>query len=202
MNHGRKQRGPQGPILLFLPLLLFLTSCGVQSIPRAQNEVEAKWAEVINQYKRRADLVPNLVKAVKAYASHEKETLKQVTEARSRAYQSLVKFENLNTKKLQKLQQAQQGLAQSLSRLMMVSERYPDLKAGQNFRDLQTQLEGTENRIAVARNRYIEAVKEYNNQVTVPPTSWTNSLFYHYDKKPQFSVDNVQDMKKAPEVNL
>ena len=162
--------------------------CGVQSIPRAQNEVEAQWAEVQNQYKRRADLVPNLVEIVKGYASHEKETLESVIEARAKATQITVDPDNLDPKALQKFQAAQGQLSQALGRLMMVAERYPDLKANQSFLALQSQLEGTENRIAIARRRYIESVKEFNNLVTVFPTNITNNVFFNLEKKPQFEA--------------
>jgi LemA protein len=181
---------------------LALSGCGVQSLPRGQNEVEAAWAEVVNQYKRRADLIPNLVEVVKKYAAHEKETLTAVVEARAKATSTTIDAGNLNPQALQAFQQAQTGLAGALSRLMVVAEKYPDLKANENFRDLQVQLEGTENRVTVARNRYIAAVKEFNNLVTVPPTYWTNSLFYHFEKKPQFTVENEKAIEDAPKVNF
>lgn len=188
-------------VTLFLMSLL-LTSCGIQSIPTAKNQVEADWAEVQNQYKRRSDLIPNLVNVVKGYASHEKETLEGVVNARAKATQVNFTADQLTESNMQKFQKAQGELSSALSRLMVVVEKYPDLKANENFRDLQSQLEGTENRITVARNRYITAIKEYNNLVTVPPTSWTNSLFLHHEKKPQFEVENVQQMQNAPEVKF
>ncbi len=175
-------------LLLTLPLLAILTGCGVQSIPTALNETEASWAEVQNQYKRRADLVPNLVATVKGYASHEKETLEGVVEARAKATQMTVDASNLTPEKLKEFQSAQNGLSQALGKLMVVAERYPDLKAAENFKGLQSQLEGTENRITVARRRYIETVKEFNNLVTVFPTSITNSLMFKHEKKPQFEA--------------
>ncbi len=181
-------------------LLLSLVSCGFQSIPTAKNEVEAKFAEVQNQYKRRADLIPNLVKVVKGYAAHEKETLEAVVSARAKATSVNVDPSKLNS--VQEFQKAQGALSSALGRLMVVVERYPELKANQNFRDLQVQLEGTENRITVARNRYIETIKMFNNLVTVPPQSWTNSLIYKFEKMPQFEVENLKEMEKAPEVNL
>ncbi|NCN27434.1 LemA family protein [bacterium] len=189
-------------IFILVLSLSFLSSCGVQSIPRQLNEVEASWAEVLNQYQRRADLVPNLVKVVKGYAAHEKETLTAVVEARAKATQTKVDVGSLNANSLKQFQQAQSGLSSALSRLMVVVEKYPDLKANQNFRDLQVQLEGTENRITIARNRYIETIKQFNNLVTVFPTSLTNSLIFHHEKKPQFSVENESELKKAPEVDL
>ncbi len=185
-----------------LLLLLSLVSCGFQSIPTAKNEVEAKFAEIQNQYKRRADLIPNLVKVVKGYASHEKETLEAVVSARAKATSVNIDPTKLNAQSMKQFQQAQGALSSALGRLMVVVERYPELKANQNFRDLQVQLEGTENRITVARNRYIETIKQFNNLVTVPPQSWTNSLIYKFEKMPQFAVENLQEMEKAPEVDL
>jgi LemA protein len=185
-----------------LPALAFLAGCGVQSIPQAYNDVDAAWAEVQNQYKRRADLVPNLVSVVKGYAAHEKETLESVVAARAKATQTTVSLDQLDTAALEKLQRAQGELSQAMGRLMVVAERYPDLKANENFRDLQSQLEGTENRIAIARRRYIESVQRFNNLVTVPPTSWTNSVFYHHSAKPQFAVDDIKAAEKPPEVSF
>lgn len=182
----------------------FLAGCGVQSIPRANNNVDAAAAEVINQYKRRSDLIPNLVQVVKGYASHEKETFIGVTEARAKATAVSIDPSNVSPEKLAAFTQAQGQLSQALGRLMMVTESYPNLKADENFRALQSQLEGTENRITVARNRYIEAIQKFNNLVTVPPYSWTNSLFYGFKKKPQFSLDEdeQEQVEKAPEVKF
>ncbi|MBL4889281.1 MAG: LemA family protein [Candidatus Lindowbacteria bacterium] len=176
--------------------------CGAQAIPQAENEVEAAWAEVQNQYKRRADLIPNLVSVVKGYASHEKETLTAVVEARAKATQTKVNFSDLNDGTMAKYQKAQGGLTSALGKLMVVVEKYPDLKANENFRDLQVQLEGTENRITHARRKYIVAIKEFNNQITVPPSSFTNSLFYHKTKKPQFQVENEDAIKEPPKVSF
>lgn len=189
---------------LALALIFMVSGCGVQSIPQAKNQVEASLAEVTNQYKRRADLVPNLVKVVKGYAEHERETLEAVVNARAKATQTQINAGNLDPQAIQNFQQAQGALSSALSRLMVVVEKYPNLKADQNFRDLQAQLEGTENRITVARNRYIEAIKGFNNQVTVPPTSWTNSLIYHYEKMPQWDVnpEEKQTIEQAPTVDL
>lgn len=189
-------------IFLCLLISISLTSCGLKSIPTAKNEVEAKWAEVINQYKRRSDLIPNLVQTVKGYASHEKETLDAVISARARATSMKVNAQDLSPKAMQAFAKAQGSLGSALGRLMVVSERYPDLKANQNFKDLQHQLEGTENRITIARNRYIQSIKVYNNLITVPPTSWFNSIFYHHKKKPQFTVENVKEVKEAPSVKF
>jgi LemA protein len=179
-----------------------LSGCGIQSIPTAQNNVDAAWSEVINQYKRRADLIPNLVNVVKRYASHEKDTLEAVVNARAKATQTQVNTGELNADTMKKFSEAQAQLSSSLSRLMVVVEKYPDLKANENFRDLQVQLEGTENRVTIARQRYIEAVKGYNNLVTVPPTSWVNSLFLHHEKKPQFTVEDSKAIESAPKVEF
>ena len=169
-------------------LTLITTGCGVRSIPMSLNQVDADWAETLNQYKRRADLIPNLVSTVKGYASHERETLEAVINARAKATQMTVDAGNLSTEKLQAFEQAQGQLSQALGKLMVVAERYPELKASENFQALQVQLEGTENRIAIARRRYIESVKNFNNLVSVFPTSITNSIFFKHQKKPQFSI--------------
>ena len=182
---------------LFLLFLPFLFSCGIQSIPQSINDVDAKWAEVQNQYKRRADLIPNLVETVKGYAAHEKETLNAVIEARAKATQITIDPTKMDAQQMQKFQQAQGQLTQALGKLMMVSERYPDLKASENFRALQAQLEGTENRITVARQRYIESVQQFNNLVSVFPTSITNSLFFKHDKKPQFADEEAAQTTPA-----
>lgn len=188
-------------IVLILP---FLAGCGVQSIPQAKNATEAAMAEVNNQYKRRADLIPNLVTTVKGYAKHEQQTLTEVTEARAKATSTQIDPTNITPEKLAEFQKAQSGLSQALGRLMVVAERYPDLKANQNFRDLQAQLEGTENRITVARQRYIESINQFNNLVTVPPTSFTNSLFYKHDKMPQWDMNAEEkaSAEKAPDVQF
>ena len=190
--------------LLVVLSSLFLFSCGVQSIPQSKNDVDASLSEVTNQYKRRADLIPNLVATVQGYAKHEKETLEGVTQARAQATQMTIDPSKATPEQLQKYSQAQGQLSSALGRLMMVSEKYPDLKADQNFRDLQSQLEGTENRITVSRQRYIESVKNFNNLVLVPPTSWTNSMMYHFEKMPQWDVSAEEKAKneKAPEVKF
>lgn len=186
----------------FLVILvpLFLVSCGLQSIPTANNDVEAAWAEVENQYKRRTDLIPNLVNTVKGYAAHEKDTLEAVISSRAKATSMTIDPTKLSVEKLKEFQEAQSGLSQALGRLMVVAEKYPDLKANQNFIALQAQLEGTENRITIARRRYIESVQQFNNLVTVFPTSLTNSLIHHFEKKPQFTV--TEEEKKVPEVKF
>ena len=198
----------KGYIVFLFPLFFLLMSsflsqgCGFRSIPMANNEVEASWSEVQNQYKRRSDLIPNLVNTVKAYAAHEKETFERVIKARAEATKTNINFKNLSAASLKQFQVAQGALSQALSRLMVVVERYPDLKSNQNFRDLQVQLEGTENRIAIARRRYIESIKKFNNFITAPPESIVNSLFLKHEKKPQFSVENFGDVKKVPDVKF
>jgi LemA protein len=189
-------------ILSVLSLVLFLSGCGIQSIPRQYNEVDASWAEVQNQFQRRSDLIPNLVNTVKGFAAQEKEVLTRVTEARAKATQFTVNVDQLNEENIKKIQEAQSELRSSLSRLMAVAENYPNLKSDKGFLDLQAQLEGTENRITVARQRYIETVKEFNNLVSVFPTSLTNSLFFKHEKKPQFAVENIDEMKKPPTVKF
>lgn len=190
--------------LLVLAAALALSSCGVQSIPQQKNEVEASLSEVTNQYKRRTDLIPNLVGTVKGYASHEKETLEGVVNARAKATQMTIDPTKVSAEKLAEFQKAQGELSTALGRLMMITENYPQLKADANFRDLQAQLEGTENRITVARNRYIESIKIFNNLVTVPPTSWTNAIFYKNDKMPQWDIAAAEkeQIEKAPEVKF
>lgn len=190
--------------IVLIVVELGVTGCGVQAIPQAQNQVEASLAEVTNQYKRRADLVPNLVNTVKGFAKQEETVLTKVTEARAKATSITLDPKNLKAKELNEFQSAQGELSRALGRLLVVSENYPQLKSDANFRDLQAQLEGTENRITVARNRYIDAIKEFNNMVTVPPYSWTNALFYRYEKKPQFALEGAEatNVQKTPEVKF
>jgi LemA protein len=188
-------------VLLPAALALALAGCGFQSIPQSDNAVAAAWGEVQNQYQRRADLVPNLVETVKGYAAHERETLEGVMKARAQATQVQISADQLTPESLKKFEEAQSGLRGALGRLMAVAENYPQLKANENFRDLQVQLEGTENRIAVARNRYIQAVQEFNNLVTVPPTSWTNSMMYKKQPRPQFTATTA-NAEQAPKVKF
>jgi LemA protein len=177
------------------------TGCGVQSIPRSKNAVDAAQAEVLNQYQRRADLIPSLVEVVKGAAAQEKDTLEAVMNARAKATQMQVKLSDAAS--LQKFQQAQSELGGALARLMAVSESYPQLKSMENFRDLQVQLEGTENRITVARQRTIAAIQVFNDQVTVFPTNLTNSLIYHYQPLPQWGADkDAKSLEKAPTINF
>jgi LemA protein len=189
-------------VLILASSIPFLNGCGIQSIPQAQNDVEAGWSEVLNQYKRRADLIPNLVEVVKKYASHEKETLTDVISARAKATQTQVNVSDLTPENMKKFSDSQAGLSSALSRLMVVAEKYPDLKANENFRDLSVQLEGTENRVTVARQRYIDTVRRFNNLVTVPPTSWTNAILLRHEKMPQFSVEDPKAVENAPKVQF
>lgn len=191
-------------LILVMMLMPFLAGCGIQSLPQAKNATEAALAEVNNQYKRRADLIPNLVNVVKGYAKHEEATLTAVTEARAKATAMQIDPSKVTPEQLLKFQQAQAGLSQALGRLIVVSEQYPQLKADQNFRDLQAQLEGTENRITIARQRYIESINGFNNLVTVPPTSWTNAIMYHFEKMPQWDMNPEEKAaaEKAPDVKF
>lgn len=190
--------------IVLLAMALFLTGCGIQSLPQQKNEVDASLAEITNQYKRRADLIPNLVNVVKGYAGHEKDTLQGVVEARAKATSVQIDPKNMSAEKLAEFSKAQGQLSQALGKLMVISENYPNLKADQNFRDLQAQLEGTENRITVARNRYIEHIKGFNNLVTVPPTNITNMIIYRFEKMPQWDVTDAEKaaVEKAPEVKF
>lgn len=184
--------------------ILFLSSCGVRSIPMAKNETEAYLAELQSQYKRRTDLIPNLVSIVKGYASHEKETLEAVISARASATQMKIDPSSFSPEQISSFTKSQGNLSSALGRLMVVVEKYPDLKANQNFKDLQIQLEGTENRITYARNNFIQSIKRYNNLVTVPPSSWVNSLVYQYPKMPQWDVspDEKTKVEFAPKVEF
>jgi len=184
-----------------LAAALALAGCGIQSIPQADNAVAAAWGEVQNQYQRRADLVPNLVETVKGYAAHERETLEAVISARARATQVTLKADELTPETLKKFEEAQGALQSALGRLLAVAESYPQLKANENFRDLQVQLEGTENRIATARRRYVQSIQAFNDLVTVPPTSFTNSLIYHKQPKPQFAA-TTPGAEQAPKVKF
>jgi LemA protein len=185
-------------------LLLISAGCGIQSIPQAKNGTEAATAEVTNQYKRRSDLIPNLVSTVKGYAAHEENTLKAVVEARAKATSIQIDPSKVDSATLMKYQKAQGELSSALGKLLSVVENYPNLKADTQFRDLQAQLEGTENRITVARQRLIQSIQEFNNLVTVPPTSWTNSVMYHLEKMPQWDLpaEDKKKVEEAPKVNF
>lgn len=188
--------------LLTVLLLLNLTGCGYNKFQSLDEESKASWAEVLNQYQRRADLVPNLVNVVKGYAEHEKDVLTQVANARSKVGSMQVTAEVLNDPEaFAKFQAAQGQLTSALSRLLAVSENYPNLKADQGFRDLQAQLEGTENRITVARNRYIDTIKGYNIAVRSFPENLT-AMMFGYKTKPSFTVDNEKAISVAPTVNF
>jgi LemA protein len=177
--------------------------CGYNEIQGLDEETNAAWAEVLNQYQRRADLVPNLVSVVKAYASHERETLEAVTRARAQAMAVQPSPELLqDPEAFRKFQQTQGALSSALGRLMVVVERYPDLKANENFRGLQSQLEGTENRVAVARKRYIDKVAQYNKAVRFFPTNLTAKWLLHADVKPTFTVPDERAIINAPEVKF
>lgn len=192
-------------ILLTLTLMiatLTLSGCGYNTIQTTDEGVTASWGEVLNQYQRRADLVPNLVNVVKGYAAHEKEVLEAVTAARSRVGSIQATPELINDEQaFAKFQAAQGELTSALSRLLVVSENYPQLKADASFRDLQAQIEGTENRVTVARNRYIAAVKEYNVTVRTFPNNLTAMLF-GYKTKPSFTVENEKTISNAPKVDF
>jgi len=179
-----------------------LAGCGYNDFQGKDEKIKAAWSEVVNQYQRRADLVPNLVNTVKGYASHEKETLEAVIKARAAATSVQVTPDVLNNPDaFKKFQQVQGELSSALSRLMAVKESYPQLKADTLFRDLQSQLEGTENRITVARQRYIVAVQEYNVLARSFPTNLT-AMMFHYEVKPSFTVENEKAISTAPTVNF
>jgi len=184
-------------------LLLSLTGCGINNIPTYDEQVKAAWAQVENQYQRRADLVPNLVETVKGFADQERETLTAVIEARSKATSIQVDDSVLNNpEKLQQFQQAQGELSSALSRLMAVSERYPDLKSNQNFLALQSQLEGTENRISVARRDFIQAVQRYNTELRTFPGRIWHSLMYS-DMQPHANFEaTAENAEQPPEVQF
>jgi len=190
---------------LWLALLLaapLLTGCGYNDLQRQDEQINSAWSEVLNQYQRRADLIPNLVNVVKGFAAQEKAVLIGVTEARARVGSIQVTKDVLNDPDaFAKFQQAQGALTGALSRLMVVVEKYPELKSDANFRDLQAQLEGTENRTTVARNRYIKAVQEYNVTVRSFPTNLT-AMMFSMKTRPNFSVENEKEISKAPAVNF
>ncbi len=187
---------------LMIAALLSLSACGYNQFQTKDETVNAAWAEVLNQYQRRADLIPNLVNTVKGYTQHENDTLLAVTQARAAATSFQITPEVLNNPEaFRKFQQLQGELGSALSRLMAISENYPNLKADTSFRDLQAQLEGTENRIAVARQRYIQAVADYNVLVRRFPSNLTAKMF-GYTVKPSFTVDNEKAVSTAPAVNF
>jgi LemA protein len=179
-----------------------LAGCGYNDIQRQDEQVKSAWSEVLNQYQRRADLIPNLVNTVKGFAAQEQQILIQVTEARSRVGSIQATPELLNDPAaFRKFQDAQGAMSQALSRLLVVAENYPQLKSDANFRDLQAQLEGTENRIAVARNRYIKAVQEYNVLIRQFPVNLT-AMMFSYSTKPNFAVEDEKAIAKPPTVDF
>ena len=185
--------------LLLVAAAMLLSGCGYNTIQVQDEATKSAWSEVVNQYQRRADLIPNLVATVKGFAAQEQAVLIGVTEARARATQVQVKADDPAS--LQQFQAAQGELSSALSRLMVVVERYPELKSDQNFRDLQAQLEGTENRITVARNRYVQSVQAYNTTVRSFPTNLTAMLFKH-KVKPNFTVENEAAIATPPRVDF
>lgn len=188
--------------LLIAAWVLSLSGCGYNTLQANDEQIKASWAEVVNQYQRRADLVPNLVNTVKGYATHEEKVLTQVTEARARVGSIQASPELVNDPEaFARFQSAQAGLSSALSRLLVVSENYPDLKANTGFRDLQAQLEGTENRITVARNRYIQSVQDYNLTVRSFPSNLT-AMAFGYKVKPNFTVENERVISTAPTVDF
>lgn len=189
---------------LFLVMLAgWLSGCGINNIPTYDEQVKAAWSQVENQYQRRADLIPNLVNTVKGYASHEREVLVDVTEARAKVGSIQVDGSMLeNPEKLKQFEQAQRQLGSALQRLMVVAERYPDLKANQNFLALQSQLEGTENRISVARRDYIAAVQQYNTEIrTFPGRLWHSFLYSDMEIRETYEA-TAEDADQAPAVSF
>lgn len=188
-------------LFLLAMVACLVAGCGYNSLQAKEEEVFKAWGNIESNLQRRADLIPNLVETVKGYAGHEKETLQAVIEARAKATSVQLSPKDLgNAQAMQQMMQAQGGLSSALSRLMVVVERYPDLKANQNFIDLQNQLEGTENRINVARQRYNDAVQGFNTMVRKLPYSLTNSLILHLERKEYFKAESGAE--KAPEVKF
>jgi LemA protein len=185
-----------------IAVLAALSGCGYNDIQRSDEQVKSAWSEVLNQYQRRNDLVPNLVNTVKGFAAQEQQVLTQVTEMRSRVGSIQATPELINDPAaFRKFQEAQAQMSQALSRLLVVAENYPQLKSDANFRDLQAQLEGTENRIAVARNRYIKAVQEYNVLIRQFPVNLT-AMMFSYATKPNFAVEDEKAIAKPPTVDF
>lgn len=188
--------------LVILSIALALSGCGYNDFQRLDEQTKSTWAEVLNQYQRRADLIPNLVETVKGETSFEQETLTRVIEARSRATAIQVSPETLNDPQaMERFQQAQGQLGGALSRLLAVSENYPNLKANQAFQDLRVQLEGTENRVTVARNRYIDSVQQYNVLARSFPTNVT-AMIFSYSPKAGFTVANEAEISTPPKVDF
>ncbi len=189
-------------VALLSCLALMLSGCGYNQVQVNDEQVNAAWSEILNQYQRRADLVPNLVATVQGYAAHEKEVLTRVTEARASVAGMKATPELINDEAaFAKFQKSQSELGGALARLLVVAENYPNLKADASFRDLQAQLEGTENRITVARNRYIQAVQQYNVLARSFPTNLT-AMIFNYDPKPVFAVQNEAQISVPPSVDF
>ena len=189
-------------VIVLAAVALGLSGCGYNNMQRGDEQIKGNWSEVLNQYQRRADLVPNLVNTVKGFAAQEQQVLIQVTEARARVGSIQATPELINDPAaFAKFQQAQAGLSSALSRLLVVSENYPQLKSDANFRDLQAQLEGTENRIAVARNRYIKSVQEYNTLIRTFPNNLT-AMAFGYQVKSNFAVENEKAIATPPTVSF
>jgi LemA protein len=191
-----------GRIAALFVVAFGLAACGINTVPTQDEQVKAAWSEVLNQYQRRADLIPNLVNTVKGYAKQEETVLREVTEARAHATQMTLPADILsNPQAFHQFEQNQAAISGALGRLLAVSEAYPDLKSNQNFLVLQSQLEGTENRIAVARKDYIDAVQAYNTTLRTIPTRWVAAIFYP-DAKPRETFTITEKAQQAPEVKF
>lgn len=201
MITGRKMQ--RLTLISFILSMLILSGCGINNIPTYDEQVKSAWGQVENQYQRRADLVPNLVSTVKGFAAQEKETLTAVIEARAKATSIQLNTDDLgNAEKMQAFDKAQSKLSGALSRLMVVSERYPDLKSNQNFLALQSQLEGTENRIAVARRDYIKSVEKYNTEIrTFPGRLWHSMMYSDLEIRESFEA-TTENAEQAPKVEF
>jgi LemA protein len=202
MHHVLRLSRPVGTLLVTVLAGMVLSGCGINNIPTFEETAKAKWSDVQNQYQRRADLIPNLVETVKGYAAQERQVLTEVTEARAKASQIKVDASTINDPtKFKEFQDAQNALTGALGRLLVTVERYPDLKSNQNFLALQSQLEGTENRIAVARRDYIDAVRAYNTELnTFPGRLWASTLYR--DHKPMQTFTVAEDVSKPPTVKF
>jgi LemA protein len=199
-THSRRRAAVRAICLVFAAGML--AGCGINTIPTLQEQAKAAWSQVLNQYQRRADLIPNLVETVKGFAEQESKVLTEVVEARAKATQVQIPPDILtNPEAFQKFQEAQSGLSGALGRLLVVVERYPDLKSNQNFLALQSQLEGTENRIAIARQDYITAVKDYNTELRTIPGRWWRALLYP-DAEPMQNFTVAEGTEAVPEVKF
>lgn len=198
----RVRLGEFSRVLCLLLASSLLASCGINTIPTLQEQAKAAWSEVLNQYQRRADLIPNLVETVKGFAEQESKVLTDVVEARAKATQVQLPSDILNNPEaFQKFQEAQNNLSGALGRLLVVVERYPDLKSNQNFLALQSQLEGTENRIGIARRDYITAVRDYNTELKTIPGRWWRALLYP-DAEPMQNFTVAEGTTEVPEVKF